>query len=145
MLLSPVKNADFDPDIVVLDEDDNQIMFVDVRYSPLFVSEELTIHHLEDYQHVPFLMFVNREKINIYDSATFQVIFSFNTREILRFYDPQFEEKNFSQSYLIVFIQAWLRDFAFHWKSPHPPARTEIEKIGLLEKLDNGMTKELDW
>ena len=145
MQLSLVKNADFNPEIVVLDKDDNQIMFVDIRFSPLFVSEELKIHHLEDYQHVPFLMFVSREKIKIYDSATFQVIFRFNTREILSFYDPKFEEKKISQSYLIVFIKAWLSDFAYRWKSPHPPAMTEIEKIGLLEKLDNGLAKELDW
>lgn len=145
MQLSLVKNADFDPEIEVFDKDDNKIMFVDVRYSPLFVSEDLKLHHLEDYQHVPFLMFVNREKIKIYDSATFQVIFRFNTRDILSFYDPKYDGSFISQSYLIVFIQAWLRDFAFHWKSPHPPAMTEIEKIGLLEKLDNGMTMELDW
>ena len=98
MLLSIVKNADFDPEIVVFDKDDNQIMFVDVRYSPLYVSEELKLHHLEDYQHVPFLMFVNREKIKIYDSATFQVIFSFNTREILQFYDPKCDGSCISQS-----------------------------------------------
>lgn len=139
------KNVDFDPEIVVKDKDDKPIMFVDVRTSRVFSSENLTLHGLENYQHVPFLMFVHRQYLRIYQSGNLMPVKNLNVLEILKFYDPDFDETKMRQSYVIVLIQAWLRDLAYHWSSSSPPAMKEIEEIGFLEKLDNGITEELDW
>jgi hypothetical protein len=44
----------------------------------------------------------------------------------------------------MTLIQAWLRDLAYHWKSEIPPHQEEIQKIGLLDYLIDGITTELD-
>ena len=40
----------------------------------------------------------------------------------LSFYEPDLDRKRISPDYLEGLIEAWLRDFAFHWKSQRPPA-----------------------
>lgn len=86
------KNIDFDPAILVKDKDDRPMMFVDVRSYRTFSSEDLTIHHLEDYQQVPFLMFVNLKQIRIYQSGNYQPVIILKTEEILSFYAPNYQK-----------------------------------------------------
>ena len=135
----------FDPDIVVKDKDDKPIMFVAVKASRVYEAEEVTIYDLENYQHVPFLMYVNTQYIRIYLSGNSEPIKKLNVLEILKFYDPDFNDRKMRQSFVMTLIQAWLVDLDYHWKSPNPPAMKEIEEIGLLAKLDNMISEELTW
>jgi hypothetical protein len=135
----------FDPNIVVKDKDDKPIMFVAVKASRVYEAEEFTLYGLENYQHVPFLMYVNTKYIRIYQAGNSEPIEKLNVLEILKFYDPGFHDKKMRQPFVMALIQAWLRDLAYHWNSPNPPAMKEIEEIGFLKILDNGITEELDW
>ena len=135
----------FDPDIVVKDKDDKPIMFVTVKASRVYEAEEFTLYGLENYQHVPFLMYVNTKYIRIYKSGNSEPVKKLNPLEIFKFYVPDFNEAKMRQSFVTALIQAWLRDLVYHWKYSHPPAIKEIEEIGLLEKLDNMITEELSW
>jgi len=135
----------FDPDIVVKDKDDKPIMFVTVKASRVYEAEEFTLYGLENYQHVPFLMYVNTKYIRIYKSGNSEPIKKLNVLEILKFYDPGFHDRKMRQSFVMTLIQAWLVDLDYHWKSPNPPALKEIEEIGLLSKLDNMISEELTW
>jgi hypothetical protein len=66
-----------------------------------------------------------------------------DTREILQFYDPEFPGKRVFESYLLTLVEAWLRDLAYHWKSENPPGSAELERVGLLERLQGGTTQRL--
>ena len=141
------KNVDFDPDIVVKDKDDRPMMFVHVRSYRTFSSEDLTIHHLEDYQHVPFLMFVNLKQIRIYQSGNYQPVMILKTEEFLSFYAPTYQEyKVIFQDYLVGLVNSWLSDLSYHWKSKNPPFQKQINEIGLTSLLENGFLEKIwEW
>jgi len=141
------KNIDFDPAIVVKDKDDRPMMFVDVRSYRAFSSEDLTIHHLEDYQHVPFLMFVNLKQIRIYPSGNYQPVMILKAEEILSFYAPNYQEyKVISQHYLVSLVDSWLSDISYHWKSQNPPFETQINEVGLTSLLEKGFVERIwEW
>lgn len=90
-------------------------------------------------------MFVNQQYIRIYKTGNYEPVKKINPLDILKFYDPEFNETKMVQFYVMTLIQAWLRDLAYHWNSPNPPVMKEMEEIGFLEILDNGITEELDW
>ncbi|NER34376.1 MAG: hypothetical protein F6J93_10155 [Oscillatoria sp. SIO1A7] len=134
------KNIDFDPAIVVKDKDDRPMMFVDVRSYRTFSSEDLTIHHLEDYQQVPFLMFVNLKQIRIYQSGNYQPAMTLRTEDILSFYAPNSQEYQvIFQDYLVSLVDGWLSDLSYQWKSYNPPYKTQINEIGLTFLLEKGV------
>jgi hypothetical protein len=141
------KNIDFDPAIVVKDKDDRPMMFVDVRSYRTFSSEDLTIHHLEEYQHVHFLMFVNLKQIRIYQSGNYQPVMILKTEKILSFYAPNYQEyKVIFQDYLVGLVNSWLSDLSYHWKSQNPPFQTQINEIGLTSLLENGFLEKIwEW
>lgn len=65
-------------------------------------------------------------------------IAQFDTRQVLRHYDPEFPGKRVFEPYLLTLVEAWLRDLAYHWKSENPPGSEELGRTGLLEKLEGG-------
>jgi len=141
------KNIDFDPAIVVKDKDDRPMMFVDVRSYRTFSSEELTIHHLEDYQQVPFLMFVNLKQIRIYQSGNYQPVLILKTEEMFSFYAPNYQEyKVIFQEYLVSLVDSWLSDISYHWKSQNPPFQMQINEVGLTSLLEKGFVERIwEW
>ncbi|MGK7902716.1 MAG: hypothetical protein AB4352_15145 [Hormoscilla sp.] len=141
------KNIDFDPAIVVKDKDDRPMMFVDVRSYRTFSSEDLTIHQMEDYQHVPFLMFVNLKQIRIYPYGNYRPVMILKPEEILSFYAPNYQEYQvFFQDYLVGLVNSWLSDLSYHWKSQNPPFQKQINEIGLTSLLENGFLEKIwEW
>ena len=140
------KEVDFEPEIVVQDLDDKPIMLIDVRASRVFRLEDLTLLGLENYyQQAPFLMFVHREYLRIYQSGNSEPVKKINALEIFKFYDPGFNETKMYQFYLKTLIKAWLRDLDINWNSPNPPAMKEMEEVGILEKFNRIIIEELDW
>jgi hypothetical protein len=92
---------------------------------------------------VPFAMLADPEQIQIFrwDGKDLSPpVAVLRTPEVLRQYEPEFEERRVFERYLIALIAAWLRDLAYHWKLQTPPGSEELKKIGLLDKLADGTT-----
>jgi hypothetical protein len=64
--IKPTTVLDFDPSIVALDKDDQPILMIDVRSSDFFALTDINILKMENYQHIPYLMFVNSNVIRIF-------------------------------------------------------------------------------
>jgi len=141
------KNVEFDPDIVVKDGDDRPMMFVAVVASRVYRSEKLKVDHLENYQQVPFLMFVNLTQVRIYQSGNYHPVMILNPGEIFPVYDPDYQNHEVVfQDYLVGLMDAWLSDLSYHWKSEHPPFETQVNEIGLISMLENGFLERiLEW
>ena len=140
------KEVDFEPNIVVKDLDDKLILLADVRGSRVFRLEDLTLIGLENYYaQAPFLMFVNREYLRIYQSGNSEPVKRLNALEIFKFYDPGFNETKMVKFYLETLIESWLKDLDRNWYSPNPPAMKEMEEVGILEKFNRIIIEELDW
>jgi hypothetical protein len=141
--IQPPTAIDFDPAIVAKDKDDQPILMIDVRFSAMYASPELNILKMEQYQNIPFLMFVNSDVIRIFKSTNFAEVAKFDTKKVLGFYNPKSIKRIIYQSTLITLIQSWLRDLAYRWKSENPPYIEEMKEMGLLALLDDGTTEEL--
>ena len=142
--IQPPTIIDFYPSIVAKDKDDKSILIIDVRFSAMYSSPDLKILKMEEYQHIPFLMFVNSHVMRIFKSPTFAEVARLDTKKILGHYNPKSIEGIIYQSTLITLTQSWLRDLAYHWKSETPPYIEEMKEIGLFTLLFDGTTEELD-
>ena len=142
--IQPPTIIDFYPSIVAKDKDDKSILIIDVRFSAMYSSPDLKILKMEQYQHIPFLMFVNSHVMRIFKSPTFTEVARLDTKKVLGYYNPKSIEGIIYQSTLITLIQSWLRDLAYHWKNETPPYIEEMKEIGLFTLLFDGTTEELD-
>jgi hypothetical protein len=96
---------------------------------------------------VPFGMVVDLDSMRIFAAEAddpARAVASFKTAEILNAYDPEFAGKRIFHPYLTTLVVAWLRDMAYHWKSARPPGSEQVARIGLLERLEGGMTEKGD-
>ncbi|MBS3026264.1 MAG: hypothetical protein HCA25_03975 [Dolichospermum sp. DET50] len=142
--IQPPTIIDFYPSIVAKDKDDKSILIIDVRFSAMYSSPDLKILKMEQYQHIPFLMFVNSHVMRIFKSPTFTEVARLDTKKVLGYYNPKSIEGIIYQSTLITLIQSWLRDLAYHWKNETPPYIEEMKEIGLFTLLFDGTTEELE-
>lgn len=93
---------------------------------------------------VPFGLLADLDKIYLYDFSSensLEPLATLATPEILAVYDPEYGAKRIFESYLAALIDAWIRDLAFHWKSPVPPGSDVLWRIGLMEKIRGGDTR----
>ena len=63
-----------------------------------------------------------------------------DTSSILQHYDPEYAKKRVFKFYLVTLAEAWLRDLAYHWKSESPPGSEELQRVGLLSRMEGGTT-----
>jgi hypothetical protein len=93
---------------------------------------------------IPYWMFVDLESIVIIfldnESGMYRPERISTTANVLSAYDPEFEHKRIFDDYLLALVEAWLRDFAFEWRSATPPLMKELTEIGLAERLKGGST-----
>jgi hypothetical protein len=134
-------------DFVAKDKDGNIFLIGEVKTNNLRGNaREQLKHYLSQYHgDISFGMLVDTENIQIFrwnEQELSEPIQVLNTADILRFYDPKFGQKQIFESYLTTLVEAWLRDLAYHWKSPKPPAAAVMEDIGLLPHLADGTTEE---
>ncbi|NES99578.1 MAG: hypothetical protein F6K61_03210 [Sphaerospermopsis sp. SIO1G1] len=141
--IQPPTAIDFDPAIVAKDRDNKPVLMIDVRFSSMYGSPELDIFKMEEYQHIPFLMFANSNVIRIFKSPDFAEVNRLETKKVLGFYDGSSIEGIIYQFTLITLLQSWLRDLDYHWKSENPPYLEEIKAIGLLALLEDITTEDL--
>ena len=134
-------------DFVARNKDGKIVLIGEVKVGGLRRSAEEQLKRYLSRQRgsVAFGMVVDTEIIQIYrwdKQELSEPLWVLNTGDILRFYDPKFDEKPIFESYLTTLVEAWLRDLAYHWKSSSPPATADIEEIGLLAHLADGTTEE---
>ena len=142
--IQPPTIIDFQPAIAAKDKDDKYILIIDVRFSAMYSSPDINILKMEEYQHIPFLMFVNSNVMRIFKSPTFTEVARLDTKKVLGHYNPKSIEGIIYQSTLITLTQSWLRDLAYHWKNETPPYIEKMQEIGLFTLLFDGTTEELE-
>jgi hypothetical protein len=131
-------------DITGVDKNEQPVLVAEVKTRPN--SAETGVPQLLGYMRdsgVQFGIFVNPAQILVFSNTAPDPsvpIRSFNTVDILAFYDPEFGNKRIFHDYFTTLVEAWLRDFAFHWKSGTPPGSEEMAAIGLSDSLAGGMT-----
>lgn len=135
---------DSDADVVAFDANDRPILVVEVkaRSNAAAAGVAQLMRNLASSE-ARFGMFADLEHILIFskDSADpLSPICSFRTADVLSLYEPQFGHKRIFHDYLRTLVEAWLRDFAFHWKSENPPGSGPMAAIHLSQKLAGGMT-----
>jgi hypothetical protein len=136
-------------DLWVRDDQGNVILVVDVKFaahSENYVSQleaylRATSEH--DRRTIPYAMLITRDFIrvyqwdgNVFSEPTAELV----TADVLSMYDADFNKKRIFEFYAETLIEGWLRDFAFHWKHPHPPGEDHLKDIGLFDKLQGALT-----
>lgn len=140
-------------DIIAEDRDGNPILIVEVKVTDTSHADMLALldRFLKAAPTFEFAMFVDLEQIALMKSEVANLqnpLVTLNTRDILRFYDPNFAGKNsrygsigIFRDYFATLVEAWLRDLAYHWKSQTPPGAEELSGTGLLGRIEGGTTK----
>ena len=111
-----------------------------MHQAPVHLPESL----LAASEKVPFAMWVDPQELRIYRGGFGDLstpVCTLHTQDVLQHYDREFASKRIFGEYLTTLVDAWLRDLAYHWNSPMPPASAELEAIGLLQKLSGGSTE----
>jgi hypothetical protein len=144
-------------DVIVDDREDRPFMLVEVK--ALVDSSEVLREFVEQLNHadssISFGMLVDLENIYLLkrDSSqgTFVNLVRLKTKEVLRHYAPDFagtESRYVSSSifhdYFETLVEGWLRDLAYHWKSTHPPGAEALAATGLIQRIENGMTRRTE-
>jgi hypothetical protein len=140
------------PDVVALDKDGKIVLIIEAQGFPFDSNQKKTkenaILRIIDYLEaskdlIPFAMFVDLKNILVFqwDGYNLSELLSFNTGDVLSYYEPEFNQKQIFNLYLTGLIEAWISDFCYHWKSEIPPASKEIAEIGLSQLLKGGITQ----
>jgi len=136
-------------DIVIDDRDDRPLGLVQVK------AKVATSEQIEDWRHrldrshrsILFGILADPETIWLFkrERGTFASITDLKAREVLGHYAPDFAGSDtrygsiqFFREYLETLVSAWLRDFAYHWKSESPPGTADLAGTGLLEGIEGG-------
>jgi hypothetical protein len=132
-------------DIIADDRSGNPVLVVEVKNHP---AGKDTVARLAEFldrlgPSVPFAMLVDPDRIHLYrwDGERVSPLASFDTAPVLRTYDPEYGQKRIFERYMITLVEAWLRDLAYGWKSPNPPAAEQLRPTGLPDRLAGGTTR----
>ena len=134
-------------DVAVMDKENHAVALVQVKAHPVERWATMLPKQLAKFaEHVGFVLAIDPNSIYVYRPAgeNFgEPIAQLDTQQVLQHYDPELPSKRVFESYLMTLVEAWLRDLAYHWKSDNPPGSEELERAGLLEKLEGGTTQSL--
>jgi hypothetical protein len=144
-------------DIVVDDGSDRPVALVEVSASVATRGEFLEfLQRLLEFPDpsLSFGLFVDLEDIRVLrrdiQNPSIPVV-ELKTQEVLKHYAPEFAGKAsryvsspIFQDYLATLVEGWLRDLAYHWKSGDPPGSGALAETGLLERIENGMTRRTE-
>jgi len=132
-------------DLVVRDRDNQRVLIVEVKSQPVRPSSlHLPAELRSASEKIPFAMLVDPVKLLVFRGGFGDLskpVCTLNTKDILQHYDTEFANKRIFTHYLTTLVDAWLRDLAYHWSNPVPPATSELESIGLLQQLSGGTTE----
>ena len=134
-------------DVVAFDRDNKPIVIVAAE-ERLIYPESLASYRevlLAIRRNIPFAIIAFTEEMTIYRkhrNRSLDPVATIPTREIIRFYSPDFADRPVSAEFIARKIDDWLRDFMGHWKSPTPPFSRTMESLGLAARLEGGWSKE---
>ena len=141
------RTADNGFDAAVVDRENHAVALVQVKAHPVEKWPTIPPKQLAKFaERVAFVLTIDPNFIQLYTPAGENLgepIVHLDTRQVLQHYDPEFPRKRVFESYLLTLVEAWLRDLAYHWKSENPPGSEELERAGLLDKLEGGTTQRL--
>ena len=142
------------PDIVVLDREDRVVLTARVKAGlaeprdfARFLSDSKAVEPA-----VRFAMFIDLETIYVFDAEAEDPSaprLAIGAVDVFRHYAPNFEGERtpygniqILQSYFHTLVQAWLNDLGSHWKSDAPPAEPALREVGLMGRLEGGISRE---
>jgi len=141
------QTADHAFDVAIVDKDDRTIAFVQVKTSPPGRQTSIPPEQLRKLaEHAAFFLAIDPQHVSLYQLSGESLgvpLVQLDTQRMLQNYDPEFPQKRVIDRYLLTLTEAWLRDLAYHWKSPTPPGSEELARTGLLEKIAGGTTLPL--
>lgn len=136
-------------DAAVFDREQLPVALIQVKAKPLgkewtaFLRSELK---RRPFSPAAFLVAVDPVSIYLYrltDGELSDPVACLDARKIFSHYDPDFAGKRIFEQYLLTLGEAWLRDLAYHWKSPIPPGSDELNAAGFLARVEGGTTQPL--
>lgn len=135
-------------DAVVLDRKERPVALIEVKARQLG-KEWTSLLRSELKQRSPlpadFLIAIDPDCIHLYrltEKELSDPVVSLDTPKVLSHYDAGFIGKRIFEQYLLTLAEAWLRDLAYHWKSPNPPGSEELKAAGFLERVEGGTTQQ---
>ena len=140
---------DYGFDATVFDRENLPVALIQVKERPL--GKDWT-HRLESelkLRSLPltdFLLAIDPVRIHLYRVKTRDLsdpVVHLDTPKVLSHYDPDFNGKRIFEHYLLTLVEAWLRDLAYHWKSPNPPGSEELNAAGFLGRVEGGTTEPI--
>ena len=133
-------------DVVAFDREDKPVLLVaaeERKAEPIILASYLEVLRAIR-RNIPFAILADAEEMTIYRkhrTRSLEPLATIPTREILRFYAPEFADRRVSKGFIAGMIDAWLGDFMRHWKSPTPPYSEVMTGLGLAGRLENGWSK----
>jgi hypothetical protein len=146
-----VKHVRATVDILVVDRQDHPILIGEVQGSAEQAGAALA--RMKDFLEfadlaVPFVMIVDHKRISIYradEELCEEPIFSTRMRPIMDYYleydDESRPKRKVGESLLRAVALGWLQDVSYRWrsKSTFPPVYEELDRIGLVRLLEDGI------
>lgn len=141
------RTADSEFDVAFIDRENNILALIEAKVHPVKNWEAMLAKQLAQFaERVAFILTIDPNGIRLYSPAGENLgepIVRLDTQKVLQHYDPEFPSKRVFEPYLLTLVEAWLRDLAYHWKSDNPPGADDLEKAGMLERLEGGTTQRL--
>ena len=134
-------------DVVAFDRHDEPVVVVAAAEQLIY---PIVIHSYREVlsairKDFPFAILACADEMTIYRkrrTRPLEPLATIPTREIIRFYAPDFADRRPSKDFIAAKLRDWLEDFMRHWKSPNPPYSETMTSLGLAERLEGGRTKE---
>ena len=138
---------DYELDAMFLDRENLPVAWIEVKARPL--GEEwkpllMSLMGQRPHRTTEFILAIDPVCIQLYrptETELGEPLARLETPKILSHYEPNFTGKRIYEPYLQTLVEAWLRDLAYHWKSPNPPGMEELKATGLLERVAGGTTQ----
>lgn len=132
-------------DIVAVDRNGATVLVVEANaQEPTAASQQQLAANLALANPAPpYGMLVGPSHIVLFswDGKTLAEVSRMESAAVLSEYDTSFGRKRVFEDHLVNLTEAWLRDVAFHWKSPSPPAYDHLKAVGLADRLAGGSTR----
>jgi len=133
-------------DAAVLDREDLPVALIEVKSSPPVNGWSNWLRDMlngNEVSRTEFLIAIDLTSIQFFPvkDTTLGEPVVFDTAAVLSRYDADFSGKRIFEPYLLTLVEAWLRDLAYHWKSPSPPGSNELKSLGFLNRIEGGTTR----
>ena len=134
----------FEADLVAYDPSDRPVLVVEAKARPIEHPREMVKFVVTRVGPIPFVLLADPARLQLYAAGDLAgdegPLAGLDTAAVLTEYDPAWADREVSGFYLVAMVDAWIRDLAFHWRSPEPPGVDALRGTGLLERLAGGTT-----